>query len=145
MDNKTTQYHLVKLIGENLHIRIQIQQFFFVPVWIFEKLTTVSTYLPTCSESLALKQHHTTRQYRNDLISNNISDRNLPFNSSSVGDLWHLGTNPDPYLWLMDSDLAPDLTPDLTPFFSDFKDTKNYFFSSYFFLITYPQAHYLQS
>ncbi len=33
--------------------------------------------------------------------------------------------------------------PDPTPFFSDFKDAKN--FSSYFFLLTYPQAHYLQS
>ncbi len=33
--------------------------------------------------------------------------------------------------------------PDPTPFFSDFKDAKKKF--SYFFLITYPQAHYLQS
>jgi hypothetical protein len=39
-------------------------------------------------------------------------------------------------------DQAPD--PDPNPFFSDFKDAKNVFFS-YFFLITYPQAHYLQS
>ena len=48
----------------------------------------------------------------------------------------------DPYLWLMDPD--PDPTPDLTPFFSDFKDAKKLFFF-HFFLITYPQAHYLQS
>jgi hypothetical protein len=32
-----------------------------------------------------------------------------------------------------------------TPFFSDFKDAKKLFFSLYFSLITYPQAHYLQS
>jgi hypothetical protein len=42
----------------------------------------------------------------------------------------------------MHPDPAPD--PDPTPFFGYFKDaTKNFF--SYFFLITYPQAHYLQS
>jgi hypothetical protein len=46
----------------------------------------------------------------------------------------------DPYLLLMDS----DPNPDPTPFFSDFKDAKKNF-SSYFFLRTYPQAHYLQS
>jgi hypothetical protein len=33
--------------------------------------------------------------------------------------------------------------PDPTPFFSDFKDIKKYFFI--FFLITYPQAYYIQS
>jgi hypothetical protein len=41
----------------------------------------------------------------------------------------------------MDPD--PDPTPDLTPFFIDFKDAKK--ISSYFFLITCPQAHHLQS
>ncbi len=45
--------------------------------------------------------------------------------------------SPDPYLWLMD--------PDPAPFFRDFKDVKNNFFSFIFFLITYPQAYYLQS
>jgi hypothetical protein len=45
--------------------------------------------------------------------------------------------SPDPYLWLMD--------PDTTPFFNDFKDVKKIFFSSYFFLITYPQVHHRQS
>jgi hypothetical protein len=40
----------------------------------------------------------------------------------------------DPYLLLLD----------LTPFFNNFKDAKKLFFS-YFILITYPQAHYLQS
>ncbi len=46
----------------------------------------------------------------------------------------------------MDADpaLDPLPTPDPTPFFSDFKDAKINFFS-YLFLITYPQAHYLQS
>jgi hypothetical protein len=38
-----------------------------------------------------------------------------------------------------DPEPAPDPTSDKTPFFSDFKDAKK----SYFFLITYPQAHYL--
>jgi hypothetical protein len=38
----------------------------------------------------------------------------------------------------------PDATPDPTPFFSDFKDAEKNCFS-YFFLITYPRAHYLQS
>ncbi len=45
---------------------------------------------------------------------------------SSVADPLHFGADPDP-----------------TPFFSEIKDAKNCF--SYFFLITYPQAHYLQS
>ncbi len=39
-------------------------------------------------------------------------------------------------------DLDPDPTQDPTPFFSDFKDAKKK--NSYFFLKTYPQAHYLQ-
>jgi hypothetical protein len=39
----------------------------------------------------------------------------------------------------MDPDPAPD--PDPIPFFADFKDAKNF----PFFLLTYPQAHYLQS
>jgi hypothetical protein len=38
--------------------------------------------------------------------------------------------------------MNPDPTPDPTPFFSDFKDAKK---NSIFFLITYPQALYLQS
>jgi hypothetical protein len=42
----------------------------------------------------------------------------------------------------MDPD--PDPTPDPTPFFNDFKDVKKNFFS-YFFFITYPQVHHLQS
>ncbi len=37
-----------------------------------------------------------------------------------------------------------DPDPDPTLFFSDFKDAKNLFFS-YLFLITYPQAHNVQS
>jgi hypothetical protein len=37
----------------------------------------------------------------------------------------------------MDPD--PDPTPDPTPFFIDYKDTN--FFSSYFVLITFPQAN----
>ncbi len=49
--------------------------------------------------------------------------------ASSVGDPWHFGADPDP-------------TPDPTPFFIDFKDAKR---KSYFFLITCPQAHHLQS
>ncbi len=55
---------------------------------------------------------------------------------SSVGDPWHWcgSGSSDSYLWLMDLDA--------TPFFSDFKDAN---FFSYFFLITYPQALYLQS
>jgi hypothetical protein len=36
----------------------------------------------------------------------------------------------------------PDPTPDPTPSFCDFKDAKKINFL-YFFLITYPQAHYL--
>jgi hypothetical protein len=61
------------------------------------------------------------------------------------GDPCHFGADPDqdPYpqirtLWQMD----PNPTPDPTPFFSDFKDAKK---KKYFFLITYPQAHYFQS
>ncbi len=45
----------------------------------------------------------------------------------------------DPYLWKMD----PDPTPDPTPFFIDFR--MHIFHISYFFLITCPQAHHLQS
>jgi hypothetical protein len=37
------------------------------------------------------------------------------------------------------------MDPDPTPFFSDFKDKKVINFRSYIFLITYPQAHHLQS
>ncbi len=55
---------------------------------------------------------------------------------SSVGDPWHIGA--DPYLLI---DLDP--TPDPTLFVSDFKDAKKKFLI--FFLITYPQAHYIQS
>ncbi len=57
----------------------------------------------------------------------------------SVGDPRHFRADPDPHLWLMDPapDSEPDPTPDQTPFFSDFKDAKK---SSYFILITYPQA-----
>jgi hypothetical protein len=44
-------------------------------------------------------------------------------------------------LWLMD----PDPTPDPTPFFSDLKDEKKKKIFPYFFLINYPQAHYLRS
>ena len=49
--------------------------------------------------------------------------------------------DPDP-----DPTPYPDPTPDLdpTPFFTDFKDANKKFYL-YFFLITYPQAHYLQS
>jgi hypothetical protein len=36
-------------------------------------------------------------------------------------------------------------TPDLTPFFANFKDAKEKYFLSYFFLITCPHAHHLQS
>jgi hypothetical protein len=39
-------------------------------------------------------------------------------------------------------DPAPAPTPDPTTFFIDFKNTKTNIFS-YFFLITFPQAHYL--
>jgi hypothetical protein len=49
-------------------------------------------------------------------------------------------------LWLMDPDPAtdqdPDPTPDPTSFSRDFKDEKKI---SYFIIITYPQAHHLQS
>jgi hypothetical protein len=38
----------------------------------------------------------------------------------------------------------PDLTPDPTPLFRDFKDAKKTFFPPYYFLLTYPQAHFLQ-
>ncbi len=48
-----------------------------------------------------------------------------------IRDIW--GADPDPYL-----------SPDPTPFFCDFKDAKNSVLYIYF-LITYPQAHYLQS
>jgi hypothetical protein len=46
----------------------------------------------------------------------------------------------------MDPDPAPDPdpSPDPTPFFYDFKDLKKYFFP-YFFLITCPRGHHLQS
>jgi hypothetical protein len=43
----------------------------------------------------------------------------------------------------MDPD--PDPTPDQTPFLSDFNFAKKNYFCSYFFLRTYPQAHYLRS
>jgi hypothetical protein len=44
----------------------------------------------------------------------------------------------------MDLGPAPAPDPDPTPFFSDFKDAKKIIIFSYFFLSTYPQAHYLQ-
>jgi hypothetical protein len=44
----------------------------------------------------------------------------------------------------MDLDPAPDPTQDPTTLFSDFTDAKKIFFIL-FFLITYQQAHYLQS
>jgi hypothetical protein len=53
---------------------------------------------------------------------------------------WCGSGSPDPYLCLMD----PDPISDPTTFFIDFKDAKKIFFS-YFFLITYPQAHHLQT
>jgi hypothetical protein len=40
--------------------------------------------------------------------------------------------------------MDPDQAPDPTPFFGDFKDAK-FILLNIFFLITYPQAHYLQS
>jgi hypothetical protein len=58
----------------------------------------------------------------------------------SVGDPSHFGADPvsDPHLWLTD--------PDPTPFFSDFKDAKKkIIFCHIFFLVTYLQAHFLQS
>ncbi len=51
--------------------------------------------------------------------------------AGSVGDPWYFG-----------ADL--DLTLDPTPFFNGLKDAKKFFFS-FFFLITYPQDHLLQS
>jgi hypothetical protein len=50
--------------------------------------------------------------------------------SSSVGNQWQFGADPDPGIRTSD-------WPDPTSFFSDLKDAKKYFF------ITYPQAHYL--
>ncbi len=61
--------------------------------------------------------------------------------TGSVGDPWCGYGSADPYLWLTE----PDLTSDPTPLFSDFKDAKKLFFLCNFFLITYPQAYYLQS
>ncbi len=49
---------------------------------------------------------------------------------------WCRSGSADPFLWLMD--------PDPTPYFRMLGCQKNYFFK-YFFLITYLQAHYLQS
>jgi hypothetical protein len=60
---------------------------------------------------------------------------------TSVGDPRHFGKDPDPQSTVMGPD--PDPTPDPTPFFSYFKDAKKKF--PIFFLITYPQAHYLLS
>jgi hypothetical protein len=57
---------------------------------------------------------------------------------------WCGSGSADPYLCLMDPASNPFLTLDSTPFFSDIKDAKKKFFI-YFFLITYVQAHYLQS
>ncbi len=48
---------------------------------------------------------------------------------------WWGSESADPHLWLMDQTL----------FFSDFKDVNKIYFLPYFFLITYPQAHYFQS
>ncbi len=46
----------------------------------------------------------------------------------AIRDIWHLGADLDPHLWLMDPDPHPtpdpSPTPDPTPFFSDFKDAK---------------------
>ncbi len=66
---------------------------------------------------------------------------------SSVGDPWHLGADPDQYLWLMDPDpvLDPDPTPDPTFFFIDFKDATKKIIFTHFFLIICPQVHHLQS
>ncbi len=49
--------------------------------------------------------------------------------------------DPDP---APDLDKEPDPTPDPTTFFKDFKDLIIKKFS-YFFLITYPQVHQLQT
>jgi hypothetical protein len=63
---------------------------------------------------------------------------------SSVEDPWHFGVDPNtyPHQWLMD----PDTTPDLIRLLSSMtlKGCQKIIFS-YFFLITHPQAHYLQS
>jgi hypothetical protein len=50
--------------------------------------------------------------------------------TSSVGDPWHFGPDPDP---------IP--TSDPTPFFSDFK----FFFFVIYHNLRYPEAHYLQA
>ncbi len=49
---------------------------------------------------------------------------------------------PDPYLSLMDPDPVSDPNPTPDPTLRMFKKL---FFSPYFFLITYPQVHHLQS
>ncbi len=59
---------------------------------------------------------------------------------SSVGDPWHFGADSDPFLLLMDPDLAPDPNP--TFFFSDFNDAKKIFFI-FSYTGTYPQANYV--
>ncbi len=69
-----------------------------------------------------------------------VSTHRFP-HAISVGDPCHFGADPDPHLSLND----PDPTLDPTPFFSVFKNGEIFFSFSYFFLITYPQAHNLQS
>ncbi len=41
---------------------------------------------------------------------------------TSVADMWHCGTDPDPHLWLKDSDPASDPNPAI--FVSDLMATK---------------------
>jgi hypothetical protein len=67
----------------------------------------------------------------------------LIFCGSLLGPNPHSPLNPDLNRALAQM-LKPVLDPDPTPFLSDFKDAKILNFS-YFVLITYSQAHYLQS
>ncbi len=49
--------------------------------------------------------------------------------------------DPDPGLYVLLMDADPD--PDPTSLFTDFNNDQHNFF--HFFLLSYPQAHYLQS
>jgi hypothetical protein len=65
--------------------------------------------------------------HSNSLSSKDSGNTDFILLISSVGDPWHFGVS------------DPD------PFYSDFKDAKKNIFFPYFFLLTYPQAQYLQS
>jgi hypothetical protein len=68
--------------------------------------------------------------------------RRLQQKGISVGDPRHFDPDLDPLINEFGSGAGSGSNSGSDPFFTDFKDVKNNFFP-FFFLKTYPQAHYL--